>query len=62
MENSNLCPRRQLDGDEWNWISLFAHYRAGHLYRSGGIADQPAIYLRAMRLIESVANAPKELQ
>jgi hypothetical protein len=45
---------------ERQWIALFSHYRSGHLYSSGGIADQPAIYLNVMRLIESVVNSPKE--
>jgi hypothetical protein len=39
------------------WLALYRHYAAGHLYQSGGISDQPAIYLAVMRLIESVVNA-----
>lgn len=60
MENSRLCPRRQFGEDEMQWLVLFRHYQAGHLYLSGGVAVQPTAYLRAMRLIESVANSSKD--
>lgn len=37
-------------------IKLHEHYQSGHLYVSGGIADQPALYLDAMRHINQIAN------
>jgi hypothetical protein len=60
MENSRECPRLSLGPEQREWIDLYRHYAAGHLYCAGGVRDQPAIYLHVMRLIESVANAPKE--
>lgn len=35
-------------------LKLHMHYRAGYLPLSGGILDQPAGFLRAMEIIESV--------
>lgn len=61
MEETRHCPRRQVGRDEWEWFPLFKHYQAGHLYCAGGVRDQPAIYLRVMRLIESVVNAPRDI-
>ena len=41
-----------------NWCrefaELYGHYQEGHLYRAGGIEDQPNIYLQAMSVM---ANA-----
>lgn len=47
------CPRRMVNADSIYLWSLFLHYRAGHLLEAGGIADQPAAYLKAMQFIES---------
>lgn len=41
-------------------MRLYRHYTAGHLYRDGGVADQPAVYLSVMNLIEAVAREPNE--
>ena len=60
MENSKQCPRKEVGDSQNHWLLLFRHYQSGHLYCVGGIADQPAIYLSVMRMIESVVNAPKE--
>ncbi|MFS1525316.1 hypothetical protein ACL7TT_14595 [Microbulbifer sp. 2304DJ12-6] len=38
-------------------LHLHQHYRAGHLYVAGGIADQPNVYLEAMAVIERLASA-----
>lgn len=37
--------------DVTGWLRLFRHYRDGHLWRAGGIGDQPARYLEAMELL-----------
>lgn len=43
-------------------LSLYSHYKCGHLLRSGGIAEQPALYVDAMQFIGArVAEAEKEL-
>lgn len=56
MENSVNCPRQGIDPDAWQWIGLYRHYEAGHLYFAGGVADQPAIYLTVMRLIDGAVK------
>jgi hypothetical protein len=60
FEDSKLCPRKELDGDEGQWIELYGHYTAGHLYRSGGIEDQPAIYMQVMRLIDGAVKQSRD--
>ncbi|WP_444922692.1 hypothetical protein ACJJH9_00010 (plasmid) [Microbulbifer sp. DLAB2-AF] len=37
-------------------LRLHQHYRAGHLYVAGGIADQPNFYAQAMAFVESQAG------
>lgn len=32
-------------------LKLYGHYEDGHLYRAGGLNDQPAAYLEAMEII-----------
>jgi hypothetical protein len=59
MDNSRICPRRQTDDDARAWLPLYMHYQAGHLFSAGGVSDQPALYLAAMRLID---GAVKESQ
>lgn len=53
---TNLCPRRMVTDESVFLMSLFSHYRAGHLYQAGGVRDQPARYLQAMQFIEGVVN------
>jgi hypothetical protein len=57
MENSSICPRKQIeDEDASPWIQIYGHYANGHLYRAGGVADQPAIYMEIMRLIDGAVK------
>jgi hypothetical protein len=37
-------------------MDLYSHYQAGHLYRSGGVEDQPALYMQVMRLIDGAVK------
>ena len=60
LERTNICPRTDIGLEEGHWLTLFRHYQSGHLYDSGGVAEQPALYLRVMRMIEAVANESKE--
>ena len=46
-----MCFLTDLDNDSMYWLKMYSHYSAGHLLNSGGIADQPAVYLQSMRLI-----------
>lgn len=50
------CPRRTVTADSLFLVSLYRHYKAGHLYVAGGVADQPVLYLKAMQIIEVAAE------
>jgi hypothetical protein len=54
LEQTNRCPRKDLDAESLAYLPLYSMYRSGHLWRSGGVRRQPARYLEAMRLIESI--------
>ena len=42
----------ELDG----YMSLYSHYRNGYLYKSGGVSDQPKLYLELMAIIDAVVH------
>lgn len=54
--DSDLCPRQAVTDESREWLALYAHYAKGHLLRAGGVEDQPAIYLQAMRVIASAVS------
>lgn len=56
MDGSRQCPRREVTAADVAWISLFQHYQGGHLYRAGGVSEQPALYLTVMRMIDRVVK------
>ena len=57
---SSICPRTMVTDDSSHLLSLFGHYKAGHLMNAGGISDQPALYMDAMRVIDgAIAQARK---
>lgn len=37
-------------------LKLFQHYQSRHLFTSGGIMDQPNVYIEAMNVLERIAN------
>ena len=47
----NTCFLPEVDKESLFYIRLHSSYSDGHLFKSGGIADQPAHYMQAMRLI-----------
>lgn len=54
--STSTCPRRLCDAESFEWIDLYSHYHHGHLFNAGGIADQPAAYFEAMKLISIWVN------
>jgi hypothetical protein len=60
MQDSRECPRRAMDPEAGYWLDLYSHYQNGHLYRSGGIEKQPALYMRVMRLVDGVVKESRE--
>lgn len=51
---SRICPRRLITAESYRLLSLFPHYQAGFLLEAGGILDQPARFVEAMRCINQV--------
>lgn len=56
VQRFSQCPKFRVERGADYWISLYSHYRNGHLYAPGGIADQPAKFLEAMGLIDAELN------
>lgn len=48
----NTCFLPEYDSDSAHWLKLYSSYKDGHLLKSGGISDQPAPYIEAMRFIK----------
>ena len=44
------------------WLRLFRHYQAGHLWRHGGIGDQPCRYLEAMEILSTETSRHQRIQ
>lgn len=52
MFKTRECPRRLIPPDFGIVSGWLPHYRNGIAWTSGGLAEQPVIYLDAMELIE----------
>lgn len=48
---TSICPHRLVSSDSRDWLELYQHYIDGFAAFAGGVLDQPAIYLTAMRVI-----------
>lgn len=53
---TRTCYRAAITARTEYLLSLYPHYIRGHLYESGGVADQPAIYLDAMKFLYGYIN------
>jgi hypothetical protein len=49
----HTCPVKLITAETWEYLTLYSHYKNGHLLFGGGIADQPAKYLEIMQIINS---------
>lgn len=57
---SRICPRTMVTDDSCHLLELYGHYKAGHLWQAGGIADQPHLYIESMRVIDgAIAQSRK---
>lgn len=56
---SRYCPRTVVTDESRDWLGIFSTYKAGHLLCTGGILDQPALYVSTMTLIESLLAKAK---
>lgn len=56
FKDSRTCPRTLVTSDSAAWLRLHNHYVAGHLLERGGLLDQPAVFLDAMRAIDAALN------
>ncbi len=43
----------------WRLLDLYGHYKSGYLALNGGLLDQPAGYLEAMKIIENLYSKAK---
>jgi len=50
-ERHTRCPFSDIHPESLTWMTVFSHYQDGFLYRDGAIADQPAVYCDAMRML-----------
>lgn len=57
---SRVCPRRFVTDDSVAWFQLWNHYRDGHLAFAGGVLDQPALFMDAMRFISATWKQANE--
>jgi hypothetical protein len=53
---SRQCPRKLITQESRDWLQIFQTYKAGFLLVSGGILDQPAVYINAMTLIDTLIS------
>lgn len=44
------CPAQQIGEREAHIVSMYSHYKAGHLYCEGGLRNQPATFMSLMQL------------
>ena len=49
---SNICFLELITSDTRAYMKLYRHYNKSILPLSGGLLDQPAVYLNAMEIIE----------
>lgn len=57
LEPTSSCPRRTVSDRSAFFLSLYPHYQAGHLLYAGGLADQPALYMEAMSVIQAETSS-----
>jgi len=50
------CSANLIQSDHYLYLQLYALYKDGFLLHEGGISDQPARYIQAMRIIDSEVN------
>jgi hypothetical protein len=55
-----ICPRTLINNRSQYLISLFRHYRNGHMLYGGGVVDQPYWYLQSMVIIEGTMSKCQE--
>ncbi len=54
---STTCPWLEVSPFARAFMEMYVDYKNGFLLKAGGIADQPAWYLEAIRFIDNRMNA-----
>lgn len=54
------CPIKLITAFTCHCLELYGFYKSGLLLQAGGVIDQPAKYLRIMRIIQAEMNKPQE--
>lgn len=49
---SRVCPRWLVDERSGEYCRMYRHYKNGVLAYSGGLLEQPNVYVRAMGIID----------
>jgi len=52
----NTCRANLINPDHIKYLQLYALFKDGFLLEAGGVMHQPAIYIQAMRIIDSEVN------
>jgi hypothetical protein len=52
IEPTNRCFRQLVTPAAWHFLELYKHYKNGLLPLAGGLLEQPAIYYKAMTIID----------
>ena len=58
----STCFLPETDKEPLFWLKLYGNYKDGHLLNSGGISNQPAPYMEAMRFIKWLVTQESESQ
>jgi len=56
----HTCPANVIDADHFELVSLYSHYKSGLFLDDGGLRDQLAYYLFAMRIIAAEVSKIEE--
>ncbi len=53
---AQTCPANLVDQRGGTWLVLYGSWKEGVLWAAGGLRDQPALYVRAMMVLDSAVN------
>ncbi|MEL7475627.1 MAG: hypothetical protein AAGJ55_05280, partial [Cyanobacteria bacterium J06555_12] len=60
IEATNRCLKYHTTPFTAHMLAMFPHWENGQLYVSGGLSDQPSVFLEAMTFIKGYLNASRE--
>jgi len=60
IDPTDICYRQAVTNRSIFLVSLFGFYQDGHLYRDGGVSNQPAVYTQAMTFLRWYLSVSKD--